>query len=156
MGKKGKGSKQPKVASGTRHPAKKQPKMGKPLQEERVVGKPTWRFQRLDWNGPWCPKELKTSAKTAEIIKKLGNVEHESWTQIKSRTSMKSHLVSTEKLCKEAQKRLVELKLDDWGQIFSLRLSSKERLWGLLQGDIFYALWWDPEHQVCPSILKHT
>ncbi len=151
MAKKEKGIKKPKVASGNRHPAKKQPKTGKFVPSKDTEDKPTWRFQRLDWGGPWCPKQIKASGKLTEIIEKLGNIETATWTQIKSRTSMKSHLIPTEKLCKDAQKRLVQLKLDDWGQIFSLRLSAKERLWGFLRGNVFYALWWDPTHQVYPT-----
>lgn len=36
------------------------------------------------------------------------------------------------------------------------RITAKERVWGLLVEDVFYLLWWDPEHEVCPSHLKHT
>jgi predicted DNA-binding transcriptional regulator AlpA len=40
--------------------------------------------------------------------------------------------------------------------LFSLRLSSLERLWGLRSNDVFSVLWWDPNHQICPSPKKHT
>jgi hypothetical protein len=65
------------------------------------------------------------------------------------------HLVPVESLCKEARERLVELHLDDI-ELLSLRLGATERVWGTLERNIVTLLWWDPLHQVCPSLKKHT
>lgn len=54
------------------------------------------------------------------------------------------------------QKRLNELRLDDYNELFSLRLSAKERVFGVLFGNVLKLLWYDPEHQVWPSPKKHT
>jgi len=37
--------------------------------------------------------------------------------------------------------------------LVSLRLSGKERVWGILQENALLLLWWDPGHEICPSIL---
>jgi len=40
--------------------------------------------------------------------------------------------------------------------LYSLRLSGKLRLWGVRDRSVLQLLWYDPEHQVCPSPLKNT
>jgi hypothetical protein len=55
-----------------------------------------------------------------------------------------------------AQKRLVEIELDDYDGLWELRVSGKQRLWGILDRNIFYIVWWDPEHEVCPALKKRT
>jgi len=88
-----------------------------------------------------------------EIAKKLGQLEGQNWEQIQRGGS---HPISVSKIIKEAQKRLAELKLDDTDDLFSIRFSGRERLWGIRSRNLFQVLWWDPEHKICPSALKHT
>jgi len=49
-----------------------------------------------------------------------------------------------------AQRRLQHLSLDDFDELFRFRLGNKRRLWGILDGDVFYPLWWDADHKVYP------
>ncbi|RKZ46349.1 MAG: hypothetical protein DRR00_24365, partial [Candidatus Parabeggiatoa sp. nov. 3] len=56
----------------------------------------------------------------------------------------------------EVLKRLAEIHQDDIDELFSLRLSGKERLWGILDNHILKILWWDANHDVWPSKKKHT
>lgn len=68
-----------------------------------------------------------------------------------------SHFVDANKLSKEAQKRLKTLKMDDFGSLFSFRISGKQRLWCVkLEEGLMGVLWWDPEHKICPSQKRHT
>lgn len=59
--------------------------------------------------------------------------------------------IPAESMCGEAQKRLVELELDDHDALWELRLAGAPRVWGLRSAHVFYPVWWDPEHTVCPS-----
>ena len=54
-------------------------------------------------------------------------------------------------LCPAAQRRLLDLRLDEFDELFRFRLGNLERLWGVIHLDVFYPVWWDPEHKVCPS-----
>ena len=54
-------------------------------------------------------------------------------------------------MCLEAQKRLTDLELDDHGALWEMRLAGEPRVWGLRNGHVFYPVWWDPDHSVCPS-----
>lgn len=75
------------------------------------------------------------------------------WSEIKSH---QSHTVTVSTISNEAQKRLRDIQQDDIDELFSLRLSGTERIWGIRDGRVFYVLWWDPEHTVCPAHKKHT
>jgi len=67
-----------------------------------------------------------------------------------------SHAIPIENLCSEAQKRLADIEQDDTDELYSFRVSGKERLWAVRLGQFARLLWWDPEHEVCPSHMRHT
>lgn len=53
---------------------------------------------------------------------------------------------------REARKRLVELEKDDLeDRLFRFRLNNINRLYGFRIQHVFYTLWWDPDHRICPS-----
>jgi hypothetical protein len=76
------------------------------------------------------------------------------WGAIESNRK-KNHSVEVGSLCKEAQERIHELKLGV-DELFRFRLTGKQRLWGIRDRERFKILWWDPDHEVCPSTKKHT
>jgi hypothetical protein len=45
---------------------------------------------------------------------------------------------------------------DDVEAVLSLRISARERVWGILDGPALQVLWWDPEHQVYPVERRNT
>jgi hypothetical protein len=67
-----------------------------------------------------------------------------------------SHSVAVDDLCSDARERLLKLRMDEQGQLYSLRITGEQRVWGVRDIAILRVLWWDPEHQVCPSPKKHT
>jgi len=91
--------------------------------------------------------------KLDEIRNKLANFESMTWGEILGRNS---HLIPVGDICKGARDRLEALKQDDIDELLSLRLSGKQRIWGILEEQALKLLWWDPEHLVCPSQKKHT
>lgn len=88
-----------------------------------------------------------------ELLQKLKSFESMTWGDILGR---RHHLISTDDLCTDAKKRLAALNLDDLEQLVSLAIGGTERIWGVLEHNILTLLWWDPDHQVCPSPKKHT
>ena len=68
-----------------------------------------------------------------------------------------SHSVPIPHLSKEAQRRLKSLNLEDFDGLWSFRMTGKQRLWCVkLNESLMGVLWWDPEHQVCPSRKRNT
>lgn len=88
------------------------------------------------------------------VLSRLKNFESMTWREIDGNTG--SHGVSLSSLSKEARDRLEEIRQDDAPELFSLRITGAARVWGILDEEVFRVLWWDPNHQVCPSIKKHT
>jgi hypothetical protein len=113
-----------------------------------------WRFSMLDLKGPWGWKDFSGAVHATQLSEKATG-----WESMKEGEFFGpggNKLIPIGNLCAEAQRRLEELELDDHDGLWELRLSGKPRLWGLRSGHVFYPLWWDPKHTVCPSKKKHT
>jgi hypothetical protein len=141
-------SKKPKF-SGSPPSADRQPKIA-PVSG--TTGSPVWKMARIDFGGPWCPTVM-TQDILVEIVNKLKTLERSTWMEIERGGS---HFIPINGIIKEARQRLEQLKIDDAEALFSLRVSGKERIWGLRSNDVFTFLWWDPDHKVCPSNKSHT
>lgn len=95
----------------------------------------------------------------SKILPKLKEFERITWREIETIThgaknKTNNHSIEVEKLCKEAQDRLKELKLDDVDEVYSLRLEGKLRVFGLRELNCLRILWIDREHEICPSKLN--
>ena len=112
-----------------------------------------WSFSILDEDGPFGWSQCTSHEKYFEILKKKKEFEKMSFEEIGKNGS---HNVEVEKLSLPARKRLEDIHQEDIEQLYSLRLTGKNRIWGKLNNNILRILWWDPEHQVCPSEKKHT
>lgn len=94
--------------------------------------------------------------KLKEIRSKLADFETMSWSDILLVAKKRNHSIPVMALISTAQKWL-DLRKVFLDEIISLRLSGEERVWGYLaEGGVFVLLWWDPDHEICPSFLKHT
>lgn len=83
------------------------------------------------------------------------------WTEVKKQThddgKSKHHFLSPQFLSPEAAERLKAKQLEEYSDsIFSFALDNKLRLVGIRKNEDFHVLWYDPEHEVCPSKKKHT
>lgn len=115
---------------------------------------PVWVFSALDIDGPWGKEGLVGTVLLNDIFPKIKHFETMTWNQIQQDKN-RNHSVMVSKLCKQARDRAVELKLGV-DELFRFRLSGKQRLWGIRDRDRFRILWWDPEHEVCPSPKRNT
>jgi hypothetical protein len=114
-----------------------------------------WRISRLEMQDPFGWHEVDEEA-LGEIRNKLKWFESMTVNQVFVESKHINHSVPRDKLCSEARKRLGELRLDDVDELHSLHLSGTKRVWGILTENILTLLWWDPDHEVCPSYKKHT
>jgi hypothetical protein len=104
---------------------------------------------RYGWHALDRPKLL-------EIQDKLSRFETMTWAEILVVGKKQNHSVKVHRLCKDAQSRLTEIGQADLDQLVSLHLSGLERVWGKLEAGVLTLFWWDPNHEVCPSLLKYT
>jgi hypothetical protein len=94
--------------------------------------------------------------KIDDIRQKLIQFEGKSWNEILIKGKRWNHSVLVDDLCKDAKDRLLNMGQDDVEELVTLHLSGLERIWGIRDMGVLKLLWWDPYHQVCPSLKKHT
>lgn len=116
---------------------------------------PSWQVSLLQMVDPWGWHGLE-KVKTEEIRKKLSQFENKTWNTILANEGDRNHFIAKDNLCKKARDRLAEIGQDDVDAVLSLRLSGKERIYGILDMAVLKLLWWDPNHQICPAPKKHT
>lgn len=123
---------------------------------------PLWRLSLLDdeFVGSWSWKVDERTIGT--IVCLLQEMERLTWAEVRNqmtggerRRGAKHKSIPVENLCSEAQARLEEIGLGDWDELFRFRTGNMHRLWGIIVDEngakIFYPIWWDPDHKVCPS-----
>lgn len=127
--------------------------------------RPLWRLSLLDQqhDGSWSWKI--TPETLQKIIVFLTDMERLTWREIwaqqaggNRRRGNKHKYIPVDHLCSEAQKRLDALGIVEWDSLFRFRTGGMERLWGVISDEeprVFYPIWWDPGHRVCPSKDKN-
>lgn len=119
--------------------------------------RPVWKFGSLDLEFPWGFSIQGGKKDFDNVVRKLKDFEKLSWAEIYTNKKW-NHPISISKISKQAKRRLEKLNIDanDQGSLYQLRISQKERLFGIRESEVFYVLWWDPNHEVCPSEKRHT
>ena len=91
-----------------------------------------------------------------KIRERLANLESMTWREILVDGAKQNHFVTLNKLSNEARDRLEQIGQGDVDELVSLRITGKERVWGIMEVDVLKVLWWDPQHTIYPSPKKHT
>ena len=113
-----------------------------------------WDVSQVDDDGKWGWRRINCSFFFKEIWKKMRNFETTTWAEIQGKTH---HMIPISGIIKSEQKRLEELGHDDEDRLASFHINGRQRLWAIRRSEnIFYLLWWDPDHEICPSHKKHT
>ncbi|MFM2315355.1 MAG: hypothetical protein RLZZ04_4633 [Cyanobacteriota bacterium] len=116
---------------------------------------PAWRISKIQFVDPFGWHNL--DFKQIDYIRtKLSDFETMTWNQIFVEAKKQNHSVYIDQLSTEARNRLDTLDINDIDQLWSLKLSGRQRVWGILDQGVFDLLWWDPQHLVCRSNKKHT
>jgi hypothetical protein len=110
---------------------------------------PVWLLRRMDFDGPWCWKKMDVET-LHRVHERLSAFERMTFKEIEGR---KNHRIPVERLGSTAQQRLVELGIDEYDEVLSLRVTKAERVWGLKAPNGIFLLWWDPAHSVYPMNL---
>lgn len=111
-----------------------------------------FRTGQMDTEGPWSWHSFK-GLHLPEFLEHLFHSQKMTFQNLRDHGS---HLVEIVDIIPGAQKRLMEIQRDDIDHLFSWRITGKKRVWCIKESNVLWLLWWDPEHQVCPSPKKHT
>lgn len=143
-----------KTKSGSKHTVKQE---GYSTDHKKII----WRFDKIDRSSRFAFDLEREDFDHKEFINKLLSYSTMTWAEAKRQTHddgrSKNQLLSIESLSKEAVDRFKARKLEDYSDsIFSFSLNNVWRIVGIREDEFFDVLWHDPNHEVCPSKLKHT
>ena len=118
-----------------------------------------WRFDKLDRSGHFAFDITRDDFQHREVLDKIISYSSMTWSDIQSQThdrgKSKHHFLSLDSLSSEAVSRITAKKFDDkTEQLFSFALQNKLRVIGFRDGQYFYAVWYDPNHEFCPSSTR--
>ena len=121
--------------------------------------KPIWIFTHLDKSGEFAFDMQKIGDDSYTILDKIINYSSMTWGEIKRQTHddnrSKHHYLTYSSLSDAAKKRLKVKDLEDRSDdIFSFAFTNMLRIIGFTDDEKFYVLWYDPNHEVCPSTKK--
>jgi len=120
--------------------------------EERLC----WRFTHVDHDGPWGFSEIEPSV-LPRILGHLANFESMTLNEVFHHGGYPGKDYDVADIPNSgALARLEAIGLADQTKISVLRLGGEPRLYGFLDENIFHVVFWDPEHEIWPSVLKHT
>ena len=112
-----------------------------------------WKVTGIDDNSPWGWNQITCPDFLRNIWEKMRNFETMTWSEILGRNH---HAIAVNDIIKPAQNRLEQLGHDDQAELVSFRLGNTERIWAIRSGAEAFLLWWDPNHEIYPSHLRHT
>jgi len=112
-----------------------------------------WNMEIIDCDGPWCWKDIDPRTWWNYLCPAKRDFSTMKWSEI---LGDRHHRVFVSDIIRKAQDRLVEIEQSDIDQLYSLAISGDKRIWGIRDRHIFKVLWWDPKHEICPSLLRHT
>jgi hypothetical protein len=106
----------------------------------------------MDHEGPWSWQAIGAPG-LVTLREKLGDLEAQSFDQqVSHRGPFKTIPLAHLEL--PAQRRLTDLRLDDFDDLAEIHVEGEQRAWGLRMNNVIHLLWWDPGHTVCISSKK--
>lgn len=120
-----------------------------------------WRFDKIDRTEKFAFDLNREDFDHKEFMDKLLSYSTMTWAEAKRQTHddgrSKNHSIDIASMSKEAKDRFKARELEDfYDAIFSFSLNNLWRIVGIRENEFFDVLWHDPNHEVCPSKLKHT
>lgn len=113
---------------------------------------PCWSFSHLDLVAPFGGWIHLQQSDLDELLARFKHWETMTWDQILVLGKKHNHTIKVSACSSPAQARLRFLRLDDISELISLRVNSRARVFGILDRGVLKLLWWDPRHEVCPSL----
>lgn len=106
----------------------------------------SWGLERVDFGGTWGWRGL-DAKHIDELHRELVKREGETLERLLKAKEVKD--IPAVHMKREAKERLQKLGLEERDTLWELRLPSKRRAWGLMDGAVFQFLWWDPDETAC-------
>ena len=123
---------------------------------------PVWIFTKVDVSGKFAFDVSRHDFDSRYVLGKIIEYSRMKWSEIRRHThgeknKSKHHFLEYGSLSSEAMERIDAKHLhDDTDAIFSFAFGGKVRVIGIRKDEKFYPVWYDPNHEFCPSSKKNT
>ena len=114
-----------------------------------------WRIQRVQLVDPYGWHEL-SLAQLGEMQNKLAQIEEKTWNEIFVEDKKRNHPIPVADFDCPRAKRWMRANLPREDELWTLYLSTTERVWGIRRDGAFHIIFWDPNHKIKISHKKHT
>lgn len=129
-------------------PSSKKPKIAEKL--DQFAEPVDFRFNKFDSVGPKFKDTNDCNTGILDSFNALKEFESQGWKKIIQDKS--NHPMEIKKIATEAQKRWKHLGLSEFSdmlyQFHCQKLGQKQRLWGIKMKNVFFPIWWDPNHKI--------
>jgi len=127
------------------------------VEGSRFSSRMTYCVTKKDHQGMWSWQELRAWTNeewSKDIFPALTNFSKLTWGEIDRFSSDSGHKMhhthDISQLHEEAQKRWIELDLEQFDTVFRFRMGNTERAWGYVVQAHFFMVWWDRHHSIYP------
>ncbi|MGI5179515.1 hypothetical protein ACQEVZ_24610 [Dactylosporangium sp. CA-152071] len=111
----------------------------------------SFRYADTEYSGAWMWFTDKEAGILLHFLRDIGQRSWRDVTHWREGNRLIHHEQSIDTICPEAQQRIAELGHDQRvDSLFRFGMGYTERLWGFVTANVFYVLWWDANHKVCP------
>jgi len=107
--------------------------------------KASWRLNRLQLVDPYGWHEL-DDAGVRYVQSKLAEFERRTWSEIFVKDKHWNHPVPVTGLKCSQAREWMRRNMPDQTQLWTLRLSGAERIWGVFAEGTYLVIFWDPNH----------
>jgi len=148
----------PKIAPHLAQAAAQQEKSPKASKDgSRFGARVTWCIAKADTQGEWTwgePRAWQRVEWDSYISPQLGHFAQLTWGEIDRQSSESGHKMHHDHeisdLVDEAQRRWLELQLEEYDTVFRFRLGATKRAWGYIVQAHFHMVWWERHHRIYP------
>lgn len=124
----------------------------------------TWCHSKADIDGAWSwvnnePRAWSQAEAQSVIEPHMNNLINKSWSEVEQESyngkkkfrKLRNKYQDLSSICDEAQKRWKVLNdLNQFEELFRLRLGTNKRVWGIRLQHHFFMVWYERYHKICP------
>jgi hypothetical protein len=117
--------------------------------------KAAWRFGRIQLVKPYGWHVLDIAG-VNKIKARLAELERCTWKDIFVRDADDNHRFDVATLKCPTARNWLQNNMSDQPSIWTIKVASRERIWGILAEGAYRIIFWDPNHLIWPVPKKHT
>jgi hypothetical protein len=115
--------------------------------------KASWRMSRVQLSDPYGWHQLSVT-ELADLKSKLATFERNTWKELFVRDAKWNHRIDSNQVKCPIARQWMQKNMPDEPYLWTLRLSNKERIWGILSEGAYQIVFWDPNHLIWEVALK--